>query len=194
MVKGLFSKKPTAEPVITLSKRDADVLAKVESRAKLLDTGLDLGFAKVGLDPIIGLIPVMGDLVTVGLSLYIVRTAQEAEIPRHLTRKMMMNIGVDVAIGIVPLIGDVGDFFFKANDRNAKMLREHLYKRAQRKYDDEVAAAAVKAATSPPPPPPLPSTLTIDSGSGLPLPASATPSKTNGLKSAVSTFIKGKGQ
>ncbi|KAF9194090.1 hypothetical protein BGZ51_001069 [Haplosporangium sp. Z 767] len=127
---------------IVLSERDAQVLAQVKRRAKVMDTGLNLGFARVGLDPILGLVPVAGDAVSMFMAMRLIHTAQKADIPKSLTQKMLMNVAVDFGLGLVPLVGDIGDFFFKANDRNAKLFEKFLYERAATQAAAAEAAAA----------------------------------------------------
>ncbi|KAF9209798.1 hypothetical protein BGZ49_000985 [Haplosporangium sp. Z 27] len=124
-----FFKRDKKAPTV-LSERDARVLARVKSRAKLLDTGLNIGCARVGIDPIIGLVPVAGDLVTMLLALQLIYMAQEAEIPKSLSYRMLLNVVFDFGIGLVPILGDYADFLFKANARNAKHFEEFLYERA----------------------------------------------------------------
>lgn len=84
-----------------------------------------LGF-RFGLDPIIGLIPGIGDLVPVFLSLYMVWIASHLKLPRKMISKMISNIVFDFVLGLIPLVGDASDFVFKANTRNLAILKEHL--------------------------------------------------------------------
>ncbi|KAF9911175.1 hypothetical protein BX616_010646 [Lobosporangium transversale] len=130
---------------IMLSQRDSDVLAKVKRRAKVLDTGLDLGVAKIGIDPILGLVPVAGDAITMFLALRLIHTAQEADIPKSLTQRMLLNVAIDFGLGLVPVLGDIGDFLFKANDKNAKLFEEFIYERAAKQAAQQAAAAAAVA-------------------------------------------------
>ncbi|KAG0222108.1 hypothetical protein BGW41_006208 [Actinomortierella wolfii] len=134
-IKGFF-KRSKKEP-IHLTPHEAEVLEKVKRRAKALDTAIDLGFAKIGLDPIIGLIPVAGDVVTTAMGLNVVRTAKQADIPDWLVRKMLMNVAIDFGLGFIPLVGDIGDFVFKANARNARLFEEFLYERAAKRAENE---------------------------------------------------------
>ncbi|KAF9972328.1 hypothetical protein BGZ73_004565 [Actinomortierella ambigua] len=136
-IKGFF-KRGKKEPV-HLTPHEAEVLAKVKRRAKALDTAIDLGFAKIGLDPIIGLIPVAGDVVTTAMGLNVVRTAKQADIPDWLVRKMLMNVVIDFSLGFIPVVGDIGDFMFKANARNARIFEEYLYERAARRAENDQA-------------------------------------------------------
>lgn len=159
-----FFKRSKKDKII-LSEKDARILAQVKRRAKILDTGLNLGVAKVGLDPIIGLVPVLGDAVTMFLAMQVIYTAQKADIPKSLTQKMLFNVAVDFGLGLVPVLGDFADFVFKANDRNAKLFEEFLYERAAAQAAEREAqeargvhlatprAAAGTGSNVPPPPP-----------------------------------------
>ncbi|KAG0030832.1 hypothetical protein BGZ82_007275 [Podila clonocystis] len=138
-IKGFFRKDKKTK--VVLSEEDARILEQVKRRAKVLDTGVDLGCAKIGLDPIIGLIPVAGDFITLAMALNLVRTAQKADIPRYLVRKMLFNIVIDFGFGLVPVLGDFADFVFKANDRNARIFEDYLYARAAQDAEDAEAKA-----------------------------------------------------
>ncbi|KAF9106514.1 hypothetical protein BGX29_009326 [Mortierella sp. GBA35] len=133
---------------IVLSARDAEILAQVKKRAKVLDTAIDLGVAKIGLDPILGLIPIAGDAITMAIALRLIHTAQKADIPKSLTQKMLFNVALDFGMGLIPLVGDVADFLFKANQRNAILFEEFLYERAAAQAAEAEAAAAAAAATA----------------------------------------------
>lgn len=96
-----------------------------ESLTKLLDNQFSvLGF-KFGLDPIIGVIPWVGDLLTFALSLYIIWIGHRMNIPQEKLVKMINNTLTDFVLGIIPVVGDVSDFVYKANSKNMKILREH---------------------------------------------------------------------
>lgn len=91
------------------------------------------------LDPLIGLVPELGDVAPVLLSAYVVYKAKKAELPTGKILKMVANIGLDIAIGAIPIIGDVADFFFKANKRNVRIMEqyyEELLLEARRKNID----------------------------------------------------------
>jgi hypothetical protein len=60
------------------------------------------------------------------------------DLPKSVTMHMLWNIALDVAVGFVPVIGDVVDFAFKANLRNAKVLEQHLYKKAAKSGEQAV--------------------------------------------------------
>lgn len=101
-------------------------LERVRFLANLLDTCITLpGGYRIGIDPILGLIPGVGDLVGAGLSLYLVREAAKLGIPKWIILRMIANVGLEALIGIVPVLGDVFDAAFKANIRNLRLLELH---------------------------------------------------------------------
>jgi hypothetical protein len=105
-------------------------LARFEMLAKLLDIAFILPGTKIryGVDGIIRLIPVVGDLVATAFSLWLVREARELGAPWHVTARMLGNVAVDGVVGLVPLAGDAFDVLFRANMRNVRLLRRWLDK------------------------------------------------------------------
>lgn len=83
---------------------------------------------KVGLDAIVGLIPVVGDAITAVMGLYLVWEARNLGMPRWQLWRMAGNVGIDSLIGAVPIAGDLFDFAFRSNTRNLKIIRKHLDK------------------------------------------------------------------
>lgn len=106
----------------------ADRFRRIERLAHLLDTAVEVpGIGlRVGLDSIVGLVPGIGDAVTTGVSLWIVREAMVLGAPKRVVGRMFTNIAVDGVVGAFPLLGDAFDVFFKANRRNVKILRRWL--------------------------------------------------------------------
>lgn len=104
--------------------------------ANLFDAAITLPFIRIrlGLDFFFGLIPLVGDLVMLILSLRIVYLGKALGMPSVLIRKMVVNTLVDTALGIVPVIGDIFDVFFTANLRNVKIIETWWLK--QPKLDD----------------------------------------------------------
>jgi hypothetical protein len=99
---------------------------------RLLSRWMDTAFEvpglgwKFGLDPIIGLVPVVGDLVTSVISLYILAVAQHYQIPQSTKLRMGLNVAIDYLVGAIPLLGNFFDFAWKANDLNLKLLERHI--------------------------------------------------------------------
>jgi hypothetical protein len=105
-------------------------LARFEALAKLLDIAFILPGTKVryGVDGIVRLIPVVGDLLATAFSLWLVREARALGAPWHVTARMLGNVAVDGVVGMVPLAGDAFDVLFRANMRNVRLLRRWLEK------------------------------------------------------------------
>jgi hypothetical protein len=82
----------------------------------------------IGLDAIIGLIPVVGDFVTTALGAYIVWEARNLGMSKWQLTRMGANVAFDTAIGLVPILGDAADLAFRSNTRNLKIIRKHLDK------------------------------------------------------------------
>jgi hypothetical protein len=80
---------------------------------------------KVGLDPIIGLIPVAGDAVAALVGGWVILEASRFGIPRVVLARMVLNLTVDLAVGLIPLIGDITDFVFTSNSRNLALFRRY---------------------------------------------------------------------
>ena len=105
-------------------------LARFEMLAKLLDIAFILPGTKIryGVDGIIRLIPVIGDVVATAFSLWLVREARALGAPWHVTTRMLGNVAVDGVVGLVPFAGDAFDVLFRANMRNVRLLRRWLDK------------------------------------------------------------------
>lgn len=116
----------TANPFGNLTREQR--FARLEAIAKLLDVAFILPGTKIryGIDGIIGLIPVVGDIIAAALSLWVVREARALGAPWHITARMLGNVAVQGVIGAVPVAGDAFDVLFRANMRNARLLRRWL--------------------------------------------------------------------
>ncbi len=79
---------------------------------------------RMGLDPVLGFIPVVGDILGLLPAGYIIHSAHRMGASRRMVLRMVMNVGVDVVIGFVPLIGDIFDVSWKANTRNVALIRQ----------------------------------------------------------------------
>ena len=79
---------------------------------------------RVGLDDLLGLVPVAGDLVSAAIALYIVAQARQLGASRWLQARMVGNLLFDAALGAVPIAGDLADVYFKAHRRNLKLLQK----------------------------------------------------------------------
>jgi hypothetical protein len=105
-------------------------LARLDMLATLLDVAFILPGTKIryGVDGIIRLIPVIGDLFATAFSLWLVREARALGAPWHVTARMLGNVALDGVVGLVPVAGDAFDVLFRANIRNVRMLRRWMDK------------------------------------------------------------------
>ena len=105
-------------------------ILRLEAIAKLLDVAFILPGTNIryGIDGLIGLIPVIGDIITTAISLWLVREARALGAPWYITARMLGNVAVDGVVGIVPFVGDAFDVMFRANMRNVRLLRRWLDK------------------------------------------------------------------
>ncbi|MBH5390336.1 DUF4112 domain-containing protein [Bradyrhizobium diversitatis] len=105
-------------------------IARIEAIAKLLDVAFILPGTNIryGIDGLIGLIPVVGDIITTAISLWLVREARALGAPWHITARMLGNVALDGVVGLVPFAGDAFDVMFRANMRNVRLLRRWLEK------------------------------------------------------------------
>ena len=96
--------------------------------AWLLDNSIGIPGTRfrIGLDPLIGLIPGLGDLAGVLLSSYIVREAARVGAPPSVLGRMIFNVALESTIGLIPLVGDLFDAVYKANQRNIDLLESHM--------------------------------------------------------------------
>ncbi len=106
------------------------VRARVEVMEKLLERSFTVPGTKIpiGLDSLIGLIPVVGDIVTAAMGMYIVWEARNLGLSKFQLTRMAANVGVDTVLGAVPLVGDAFDFLWRSNSRNLRIIRKHLDK------------------------------------------------------------------
>jgi len=81
---------------------------------------------RVGLDPLLGLLPGAGDLAAAGVSGWIVVEAARLGASPTVIARLLLNMGLDLLLGSVPLLGDIFDFAFRANRRNLRILESHL--------------------------------------------------------------------
>ena len=115
--------------VESVRSEEADRVRKnLQQLAWLLDSSIPIPGTRltVGVDAVVGLFPVIGDLIGVALSSYILSQAARLGAPRSVLTRMAFNIGVEGVVGIIPFAGDVFDAAFKANQRNVQLLDQWL--------------------------------------------------------------------
>jgi hypothetical protein len=83
---------------------------------------------RVGLDSIVGLVPVIGDLATAAMGAWIVWEARNLGMSKWQLTRMAANVGFDTLVGAVPFAGDIFDFLYKSNTKNLRIIHKHLDK------------------------------------------------------------------
>lgn len=107
---------------------NAAALKRMDWVASLLDDGVKLPVVnvRVGLDPLVGLLPVAGDTVAAIASLYLVGEAVRLGVRKRTLARMLANVGIDFAVGSIPLLGDLFDVVWRANRRNFRLVLDDL--------------------------------------------------------------------
>ena len=80
----------------------------------------------VGLDVVLDVVPVAGDLIGAALGVYMIWEARNLGMSKWASARMLGNVAIDTALGAIPFVGAIPDFFFRSNTRNLKIIRAHL--------------------------------------------------------------------
>ncbi|MEQ1609810.1 MAG: DUF4112 domain-containing protein [Hyphomonadaceae bacterium] len=107
-----------------------DGVARLKKLEQRLDRRFSVFGVQFGADAIVGLIPILGDLITSAAGLYIIFQSRKLGATPWTITRMFVNWGIDAAIGLIPVVGDIFDIAFKSNTRNVKLLIADLEKRA----------------------------------------------------------------
>jgi len=115
--------------VSTEQKRyeQSEASKRVQQFAWILDSSIPLPFGwRIGIEPIIGLIPGFGDTLGGILGSYIIAEATKAGLPISVILRMIWNVMWDMALGALPFVGDLMDFAIKANRKNAALFESYI--------------------------------------------------------------------
>jgi hypothetical protein len=117
--------EPRAAEVVT-PRTPSPTLASARTLARLLDDALPIPGTsfRVGIDPLLGLVPGLGDALAALLSAWLLVLAARMGAPFAVLSRMGIHVVFDLAVGLVPGAGDVLDFFWKSNRRNLKLLED----------------------------------------------------------------------
>ena len=123
----------TARPMgfeLPTGKEPHHVRQRLETLEHLLERSFRIPGVNypVGLDAIVGLVPVVGDIVTAAMGAYFVWEAKNIGLPKWKLWRMAGNVAIDSVIGAVPLVGDAFDLAFRSNTRNLRIVKKHLDK------------------------------------------------------------------
>lgn len=113
---------------LPLGGSPGEVRRRMEAMERLLERSLTIPGTEIGigLDSVVGLVPVLGDVVGAALGAYLVWEARNLGLPKWKLWQMIGNVAFDAAIGAVPVAGDLFDFAFRSNTRNMRIVRAHL--------------------------------------------------------------------
>ena len=119
-----------AKSLPSMSRDPHAVRQRVEALEQLLERSFHIPGTKVpfGLDSIVGLVPVLGDVVTAAMGAYMVWEARNLGMSKWQLMRMAANVGVDTALGAIPLAGDEFDFIWRSNSKNLRIIKKHLDK------------------------------------------------------------------
>jgi len=115
------------DPAVAILDRYA-ALQRIRRLTRWLDTRWTIPGTRwrFGLDPLLGLVPGIGDVITLGVSIYLLREARRLGAAWPLMMAMIGNVALDFVIGEIPIVGDIFDFAFKAHVRNLRLLENWL--------------------------------------------------------------------
>jgi len=106
--------------------------ASIRRRIEMMEAVLEGLFVipgtkrRVGMDSLIGLVPVVGDIATAAMGAWIVWEARNLGLSKWQLTRMAANVGVDTLVGAIPFAGDIFDFLYKSNTKNLRIIRKHL--------------------------------------------------------------------
>lgn len=108
--------------------RTREPIAELEQLAWLLDSSIEVPGVRfrIGVDSLLGLIPILGDLVGAAISSYILWLGARMGVPRVTLLRMSLNVALEAAAGVIPFVGDLFDMAWKANTRNVELLKAHV--------------------------------------------------------------------
>jgi hypothetical protein len=107
-----------------------DGVAKLKRLEQRLDRQFSVFGVQFGLDGIIGLVPVLGDVITSALGLYTILEARKLGATRWTMARMLLNWGIDFSLGALPIVGDIFDIAYRSNTKNLRLLIADLERRA----------------------------------------------------------------
>jgi hypothetical protein len=123
-----------SDRVVADSTFEESSMAPLDALAMLLDSAIRIPGTKIvmGLDSLLGLVPVIGDAISGLISTYIIFEARRLGAPRWLIARMAANTTLDTILGSIPILGDVFDLAYKANLKNVNLLKRHAEKHSHR--------------------------------------------------------------
>ena len=136
-------------PTYALRASDSAALESARVLARLLDEAIEIPGTsyRIGIDPLVGLVPGIGDVIGAILSTWILLVGVRLGAPASVVARMALNVAVDAVVGSVPLAGDLADFAWKANVRNVRLLETWLERPAPTRRASGAVVAGIAVAT-----------------------------------------------
>ncbi|QDZ07103.1 DUF4112 domain-containing protein [Sphingomonas panacisoli] len=121
---------PNLGSIVPLGTDAASVRRRIEGLEHVLEGLFRIPGTKqkVGLDVILDVLPVGGDIVGAAMGAYMVWEARNLGMSKLQMARMFGNVGTDFLLGLIPFVGAIPDFFFRSNTRNLKIIKKHLDK------------------------------------------------------------------
>jgi Domain of unknown function (DUF4112) len=145
------SHRQSASPIEVLPRDQAreHLLAIADILAKVLDTSIRIPGTSwsIGLDPLLGLIPGIGDVIANLIGTVILGIATRLQVPRIVLTRMSLNLLINGTVGAVPIIGDLFSVWFRSHARNAALLREAALKPDRETHADWFYVAGIISGT-----------------------------------------------
>lgn len=104
-------------------------LKAIRVLTKLMDSQFSIFGYRFGLDPIIGFFPVLGDILPITLGFYTAWVGHKMGMEKDKVIQMFINSGLDILVGLIPVIGDLGDFVYKSNTKNLRIIEDFMQNR-----------------------------------------------------------------
>lgn len=117
----------------------APTVKRLRQISRLLDNAITIPGTQVGigLDPLMGLLPIGGDMIGLMFSIYIIIESARLGVSKSTIGRMIVNIIIDGLVGAIPMLGDIFDVAWTANKYNMKMLEEYLQSPGEKKQADQ---------------------------------------------------------
>lgn len=109
-------------------------VARLDALARIMDSAVQIPGTNIrmGVDALLGLLPVIGDAISASISSYLIWEAKQMGVSKFVLARMAGNVAIDTVIGAVPFAGDIFDVAYKANMKNVALLKKHVDKHGLR--------------------------------------------------------------
>jgi len=143
------SMSESPKPAIPVTSGVPKPLARARTIARIMDDSIPVPFTnwRIGLDPLLGFLPGMGDWMGWAISFNLMVAAAQLGTSASVLTRMLGNLAIDAIFGIVPLFGDLFDAGWKANVRNLKLLEQHVADPSAAKQGSRLRVGAVLGGT-----------------------------------------------